>query len=460
MIFLFVVTLLHMVFSARQIVPFPQIAILIATMQYGIATWMSYYYQTPDPEAVISDYSVYFAYAGPAVWAFALGFFLPIWSMRFGKGVIRFDRIEQRRLGQEMDILYWGGLAVSLAARGGGGGGLSFLLLLLANLRFVGAMGSMLLGIKGWKWRVGLLLGLEVASAMFTASFHSMILWALALFVFYIFLRRPKPVLVAGLLLGAALSIFALQHAKWKLRAATWFGMSQTVEVFGMDMPISKWSAPFVGGLSMIEGAFRTIIWNWDEEFLSETVMRYNQGWIINRVMQHVPTHEPYARGETIVAAMIASAVPRVLMPAKYTAGGRQNMERFAGLTMTGGTSMNLGFGGELYANFGLGGGVVCCGLYGLLMGLLYRFAASRAAGAPLWWIWVPYIGHWSIKAEEGLGEVLNYIFKSTIICIVLVLVLPAMRANLASWRFRRHHDPLDLEFETPPYDTMRQNYR
>jgi hypothetical protein len=33
---------------------------------------------------------------------------------------------------------------------------------------------------------------------------------------------------------------------------------------------------------------------------------------------------------------------------------------------------MNLGFAGEMYANFGLWGGVLGCGVYSLVLGLFF----------------------------------------------------------------------------------------
>jgi len=94
-------------------------------------------------------------------------------------------------------------------------------------------------------------------------------------------------------------------------------------------------------------------------------------------------------------------------------------------------TSMNLGFAGEMYANFGYRGGIVGCGIYGLILGLLFRWIAIRARTSPLWWAIAAYAGHWALKAETDIGSVMNYVTKGGIVIFAVTLVLPALRAEL-----------------------------
>ena len=110
-------------------------------------------------------------------------------------------------------------------------------------------------------------------------------------------------------------------------------------------------------------------------------------------------------------------------------------MERFAGRTLTEGTSMNLGFAGEMYANFGYLGGVVGCGIYALVLGLLCRWIATRARTSPLWWAIAAYAGHWALKAETDVGSVMNYVTKASLIVFAVTLCLPALRAELRGQR-------------------------
>jgi hypothetical protein len=160
-------------------------------------------------------------------------------------------------------------------------------------------------------------------------------------------------------------------------------------------------------------------------------VMRFNQGWIIDRVLQYVPTEQPLAHGETVISAFKAALLPRVFAPNKAIAGGRLLMQRFADYTPFEDTSMNLGFAGEMYANFGYWGGIVGCGIYALILGLLFRWVAMRAQTSPLWWAIAAYVGHWALKAETDIGTVLNYLVKAAAVAFVAILCLPALRAEL-----------------------------
>jgi hypothetical protein len=168
-----------------------------------------------------------------------------------------------------------------------------------------------------------------------------------------------------------------------------------------------------------------------DRGFLGETCARYNQGWIVNRVMQQVPAIEPYARGETIKDTFISALVPRVFYPNKVITGGMINMERFAGVELEEGTSMNLGYAGEMYANFGYGGGIIGCGFYCLAFALLFRWIYSRAIIAPLWWAVLAYICFIAVKAEDDIVGVVNWTAKACVVLALVCVALPAFRKAL-----------------------------
>jgi hypothetical protein len=147
--------------------------------------------------------------------------------------------------------------------------------------------------------------------------------------------------------------------------------------------------------------------------------------------MHHMPSEEPFVHGETLWGALEAAALPRIIAPDKLVMNGRVNMERFAGHDMVGDTTMNIGFAGEMYANFGDWGGVLGCGCYALMLGLFFRWAAVLAQKSPFWWAIAVYCGHWGFKAETDVGGVLNYVVKSVVLVFVVTLLMPAMRNEL-----------------------------
>ena len=93
---------------------------------------------------------------------------------------------------------------------------------------------------------------------------------------------------------------------------------------------------------------------------------------------------------------------------------------------------MNLGYAGEMYANFGYWGGIAGCFFYALLLGLAFRWAFKRAVLHPLWWALVPYVGLIGLKADDGIAEVLNWLVKAALVAAAVYYTFPAIRAALS----------------------------
>jgi hypothetical protein len=143
---------------------------------------------------------------------------------------------------------------------------------------------------------------------------------------------------------------------------------------------------------------------------------RLNQGWIIARVMNHMPAKQEFVRGETIENGIYAALLPRILAPNKAEAGGRANFERFTGTELPETTSMDVSLVGEGYANFGKTGGVI----FLLIMGAFYNLAIiktiSLAKLYPTILFWLPIIFFQVIKAETDFATVLNHFTKAVIV--------------------------------------------
>ncbi|MCX6896409.1 MAG: hypothetical protein NTZ16_13110 [Verrucomicrobia bacterium] len=92
---------------------------------------------------------------------------------------------------------------------------------------------------------------------------------------------------------------------------------------------------------------------------------------------------------------------------------------------------MNLGYAGEMYANFGHVGGIIACGVYALVLALVFRWICARAFTAPLWWCVMPYVGFSALKAEDGVAEILNWTVKATVVMAAVCYAFPAFRRAL-----------------------------
>ena len=276
-------------------------------------------------------------------------------------------------------------------------------------------------------WRFALILFIEVLFSSGSASFHTLILLVLWFSGFLLFIYTPSwpKILVAGVVL--CVLFLPLQESKWQLRK-----YANGDEKSGpVQSNLSALDKAALWGSFLSGSIMKTVSGNMDEEFIGETVMRYNQGWIINRVMQHVPAVEPYARGKTLIDALISVFVPRIFNPDKAITGGVENMKIYAGIELTEGTSMNLGYAGEMYANFGYWGGIVGCGLYCMAFGLLFRFLCIRAFVSPLWWAVLAYIGFAALKAEDDVVGVVNWTAKACIVMVGVCYAFPAFRRAL-----------------------------
>ena len=246
-------------------------------------------------------------------------------------------------------MLFWIGITVKLLSHWVSLGPLNFVLLLCADFRYLGALGRMLVSGRGWRWRILLTLALELLLATGEGMFHSLLLWAAAVFCIYVYKNRPKRTVVAVMICLGFLILPALQQAKVALRQNVWSSDSTAGNLGSLGNAINFSKDVGSGMVKWARG-------DWDSDALGDIAIRYNQGWIIDHVMQHVPKSEPYAKGRTLIAALGGAVLPRLIYSGKSQAGGAANMSRYAGLVLAGNTSMNLGYAGEMYANFGYWG--------------------------------------------------------------------------------------------------------
>ncbi len=418
------VTLVHLQCASRFIVPFPHIFLLIAALQYVLAAAASAYWPTDAPLYVIGrELPIYLPFATLVLLACAAGWGLGLIKLRLP--VRRLTSPPTPRLLFALDALLILGFLGMLAAKFAQETNFAFFFILIANLRYVGVFGRMVLRAPGWGWRLAFVAIAQLLISTDKGTFHGMILfgfWAFAIwaFVFGVSWRAMIIASLVGLLL-----LPALQASKWELRGQTWLGDEVGRTTFSKLEKTTLWSS------YMLESIRKTLTLDLDRVFLGETCARYNQGWIVNRVMQHVPAVVPYARGETIRDTFISAMVPRVFSPNKVITGGVLNMERFAGVELEEGTSMNLGYAGEMYANFGYWGGILGCGLYCLGFSLLFRAVCHRAFVSPLWWAVLAYVCFVAVKAEDDIVGVVNWSAKASVVMMMVCLAFPAFRQAL-----------------------------
>lgn len=432
-------TLWHMSYVSRVILALPHIAILIACLQYVFAAWLNYYWPPSDPTYDIGDnLPMYLSYAGPGLIALAFGWTLGLVKLKPSE---RGSRAPSTGLLVELDVVLGLGVLSFLAGRFVHVQSLFFVFLLLGNLRYVGVFGRMVVQGPGWQLRLAVVLGAEAFLASGNTMFHDLLLWSAWSFAIWVHAFQPKRAIILSMIAVAVLFLPALQEAKWRMRNPS-IGDDPVAEDQGTSLVGSPMTGVAAWLSYMIPAFAHTITGNFDDQFLADTAVRYNQGWIVNRVMMIVPEFEPYADGSTLEDAAWAALVPRMLAPGKFVAGGAEHMARYAGIQLNENTAMTLGFAGEMYANFGLTGGVIACGLYALFFALVFRVICRRAFTHPLWWSLVPFIFYSALKAEDDVAFVLNWTVKACVLLVGVIAFLPHFRRALFSPVLKVGHLP------------------
>lgn len=147
---------------------------------------------------------------------------------------------------------------------------------------------------------------------------------------------------------------------------------------------------------------------------------RLNQGWIIARIIGHMPQKYEFVKGETIETALYAGLLPRVLAPKKAVAGGRANFERFTGTELPETTSMDISLAGEGYANFGAWGGIVFLFFVGVFYNIIITKVIAISKKYPTLVLWLPVLFFQVIKAETDFATVFNHFTKAAMVAFMI----------------------------------------
>lgn len=417
----------HTLVASRNVPWIPGLIAIIAVLQWVLVPWAAYHVPPTFPlYMMVIPAKQYFGFAVPATMALILGLYLPLYQERSAMPrVASQSEPGMRLLRQTSEIMVWGGLLTQYVLADVVPASLGFATTLVGNLSYVGAFTLALMRARGWRWRVLAVLAALVIRASAEGMFHDLLLWTAYLGLTLAFVHRaPLRRLVVYAFLGFAF-ILALNGVKQQYRllleTTTELTALQRVELLGSVLG------------DMILSPSHLL----SEENVSLNVTRLNQGWIIARTLAHVPSAEPFAEGETIRASLEATLLPRVLAPNKLVIGGGTYFERFTGVVLAPGTSMDLSIAGEMYANYGRTGAIIGVFVFGVLLGLLFRVFVRWSRESVLWWAWAPYVMLYTAKAEGGFAEPINHVAKSFVIMMAVIMVLPGW-VMLRRFRFRK----------------------
>ena len=377
-----------------QGVPLLQLTSIIAVLQWLIGPHLNY-----SSNMTFGRYSmyvpekVYFQFAIPAT-AFFIALMLSVGASVRQRNLLQV--VERRNffaIGVLLNVVAIGATMAATRA----GGGMQFFLHLLSQLRYVGAL-YFLFSLSPLRllFAAGSCVSL-LSDSLGSGMFHDLILWLAILFCYWFAQREWVLGLKMTILMAAAAVLFSIQVIKQEYRLELKKGESPSIVRMMIDYVLPSGKA-------------------WETSTLSLAITRLNQGWIISAIMKHVPENEPFAEGETIKEAVLASIAPRFLWADKKTAGGRENFRRFTGLQIADSTSMGISPLGEAYANYGITGGIAFMVAFGGFFALFYYGSLRYALNHPTFLFWIPVIFYQAMKAETELSVIMNQLTKGSVV--------------------------------------------
>ena len=422
----------HMCLTCARYVAFPDLIALAACVQWVVAPWLADAY--PPNFAMFRNAmpaDEYLRYALPATVVFWVG--LHIAPSRYLDKKSWQPVLEplSRRARQILDAIIVLGVIANLYQRSVPTS-FAFLVYLLSSFRFFAALGYMVTETPGWRLRVFVVFLLLLFEQTSAGVFYLVIHWGGYFTLVYAFMRRWRWKLGVVILIGLV-GLGVLQQIKPAYREkinATWYDSMDSFVLFSSMV----WDRVRGENVDQLETDF------------GDTLVRFNQGWIITRIMTYVPKERPFARGETIADAMVFSVLPRFLFPDKATGASQDIFLKYTGVALPKGTSMGLGIIGEMYANFARFGGILATFVYALLLGGAFCFFARKAMPNPLWWAVGSIVLLPAVEPGINVEDIMNHVVKGGIVLFVLWKLAPAMQRLLSEDLVAKRH--LDDEDE------------
>lgn len=274
-------------------------------------------------------------------------------------------------------------------------GDLNYIVYLFEKLLYVGVLYIYFSDFKSKKLYLGLAFFFIFSKSLAQGMFGELVYIVMLGTLLVLLGQKIKSYLKFGIAILGMVFIFLIQSVKSEYRASAWGGG---------------------GGASLYLTLVQDRLSNpgkfFDWTTLFPFVNRANQGMIIGKVMDHVPSRAPFAEGETIFTSLAASFVPRLLWPNKPIAGGKLNMERFTGFIIEG-YSMNVSPLGEAYGNFDVNGGIIFMFFYGLFFALVITMLLHIGKKRPTILLWIPVLFLNSVQIETDILMCVNSMLKS-----------------------------------------------
>jgi hypothetical protein len=435
----------HLCLFSDRYVAFPGLISFVAAVELLLAPVLAASFPPSFHEYDMTlPLGAYLQYATPATIALWIGLHWPVNRNLGTQMQWPQPSALNPRLRWWMDVVLIGGVGLATFA-GGFPSSLFFLVTIVSSLRFFAALTWMITRTPGWTFRVTVVIAQLLVITSAYGIFYTLLQWTGFFLLIYGFRCRWRAKLGLALIL-ALMSTVLLQYVKADYRAylraenpnfverLSTLGRIVVNQIAGSDQPVAM--------------------------TFGDVLVRFNQGWIVSRIIDRVPRKVPFAKGSTIEDALLFTLLPRALFPNKPQGASRVLFARFTGLQLNPSTSMGLSIIGEMYANFGYFGGVLGTFVFGSLVGLAYACFAKLAHKSPHWWAAAPVVLLAAIEPAWNLEDISNYIVKSALVLFLLASVVPAFRELLALkpiWSRKGSPSSVALSRERAGFDLPRR---
>ncbi len=411
-LWIFFFSLMHLFDSFGEKLPLRILFLFFMSFQLLFTGYLAYFVY---PEYQYYRMSVepheYFTYTIAAIGSFAIGLY---WREKKNQHLEAVNITDVRAMAQSNPGIAYFFLSIGILASFADyiftGLSVGFVLYALSLLKFVGLFLIILGSIELKKWLTIAIYSSIIITSFQEAMFHDLIIWSLFLFSVYSLKYQPSFSRKASIFITGVIIVLFIQVIKGTYRENLKESEASLDTVINTTGEVQEQS----GGIFTIGN-------------IAPQISRFNQGWIITRVLDNVPENEPFAEGETIKLYLEAAFLPRVWAPDKLQAGDKEIFSRYTGQRIFEGTSMALSSVGDAYINFGKIGGCVFLFVYGLLISLLMNFLSKKTKEYPFLPLFALVIFAYAVRIECEMQTVMGHIVKSCIILWVIFILYQRM---------------------------------
>jgi len=257
-------------------------------------------------------------------------------------------------------------------------------------------------------WLFGLFI---ISNALVLGMFTIVAYMGFTIFSFFLLGKKISLVKKLSIFVTAAFLLIVLQNVKLTYRNYVWRS-NYTGSKTGLFSELLLENIQKGGDLFQKDAFF-------------QVYTRGNQGYNVGLVMRRMPAVKPFDNGDNLLKNFASAFVPRFLWPDKPEAGGKFNMEYYAGWRIRG-WSTNVGPLGEAYGSFGVTGGIVYMFFLGLFIRWVYRQVFKIALKIPLLICWLPVLFFQIISsAETDSLQIFNSLIKASFFVWLIYKLMP-----------------------------------